>query len=114
MDGSGERKCRDCDKFRRQFIRYCRGWYSPLQYGHCTESSNKIREAAAEACECWTGIKVNGIEYERLFNSLKEALKWVAERHEVTVREAFELMSEGKDGEWNMPGNGQIGLVRKK
>ncbi len=68
----------------------------------------------ASACESWEGIDIDGEEYEIVFDSLDAALKWVAERHGVTIKEAFGLISDDVDGEWKMPGAGRIGLIKKQ
>lgn len=42
--------CKNCRHFRQHYIKYARGNYSPLAYGHCVEPRIKRREAATKAC----------------------------------------------------------------
>ena len=45
--------CKNCKNFRLHYIRYSRGNYSALTYGHCVKPRLKKRYADTNACEHW-------------------------------------------------------------
>ena len=45
-----EKTCKNCAFFRLHYIRYGRGRYSPLHYGHCVKNE--------KACAYWTERKM--------------------------------------------------------
>lgn len=47
------RICKNCKHFRLHYIKYAKGNYSALTYGHCVEPRLKKRYADAIACEYW-------------------------------------------------------------
>lgn len=42
--------CGNCQNFRLHYIKYSRGNYSPLKYGHCVKPRCKKRYAADREC----------------------------------------------------------------
>lgn len=45
--------CGNCKNFRLHYIRYGKGDYRPLLYGHCVKPRLKKRCAAETACIHW-------------------------------------------------------------
>lgn len=45
--------CENCKNFRLHYIKYSRGNYSALAYGHCVKPRLKKRYANEKACLCW-------------------------------------------------------------
>lgn len=45
--------CIDCKHFRLHYIKYARGNYSALSYGHCVKPRLKKRFANDKACTYW-------------------------------------------------------------
>ena len=52
-----EKTCKNCANFRLHYIRYGRGRYSPLHYGHCVKPRLKKRDENEKACGYWTERK---------------------------------------------------------
>lgn len=48
-----ERLCKNCKHFRLHYIRYSRGNYFALSYGHCVKPRLKKRDANTKAYEYW-------------------------------------------------------------
>ena len=48
-----EQTCGNCRHFRRHYVRYARGRYMALSYGHCVKPRLKSREADTRACAHW-------------------------------------------------------------
>jgi len=48
-----ERICKTCKHFRMHYIRYGRGNYSALHYGHCVKPRLKKRQTNDKACSYW-------------------------------------------------------------
>lgn len=49
--------CSNCKHFRLHYIKYSRGNYSALRYGHCVKPRLKKREAQNKACQYWQDKK---------------------------------------------------------
>jgi len=52
-----QQNCEDCKNFRLHYIKYSRGKYSPLRYGHCVKPLNKKRYIYDKACRFWEEAK---------------------------------------------------------
>lgn len=52
-----EECCGNCKYFRKHYIRYSNGRYSPIRYGHCVHPKLKKRRAE-ECCPHWTAAEV--------------------------------------------------------
>ena len=48
-----EKYCKNCAYFRLHYIRYGRGRYVPLHYGHCVKPRLKKRMADEKGCSYW-------------------------------------------------------------
>ena len=48
-----EKYCKNCAYFRLHYIRYNRGRYAPLHYGHCVKPRLKKRSANEKGCSYW-------------------------------------------------------------
>ncbi len=48
-----DRACKNCVYFRLHYVRYSRGRYREMEYGHCMEPRLKIRYADNRACQYW-------------------------------------------------------------
>ncbi len=51
------KSCKNCKNFRLHYIKYARGNYRALQYGHCVKPRLKKRYADEKACPLWTAIE---------------------------------------------------------
>lgn len=45
--------CSTCKNFRLHYIKYSRGNYTPLSYGHCVKPRLKKRYVSDPACAYW-------------------------------------------------------------
>lgn len=43
--------CKTCKHFRQHYIKYGRGSYQEISYGHCVHPRLKKRESTTKACE---------------------------------------------------------------
>ncbi len=48
-----EQICGNCRHFRRHYVRYARGRYMALLYGHCVKPRRKKRNIDDKACDRW-------------------------------------------------------------
>ena len=48
-----EKTCKNCAYFQLHYIRYGRGKYSSLHYGHCVKPRLKKRGENEKACVYW-------------------------------------------------------------
>ena len=53
------RACENCKNFRLHYIKYSRGNYSALSYGHCVKPRLKKRNAEDNACLFWETKELN-------------------------------------------------------
>jgi hypothetical protein len=51
-----EKICGNCRHFRLHYIKYSRGTYRALLYGHCVKPRLKKRNASEKACSYWQDI----------------------------------------------------------
>ena len=48
-----DKKCKNCANFMLHYVKYSRGKYKPLYYGHCVKPRLKKRDADTKACIHW-------------------------------------------------------------
>lgn len=48
-----DRMCKNCKNFRLHYIKYARGNYYGLKYGHCVKPRLKKRNCDDRACKYW-------------------------------------------------------------
>ena len=74
--------CGNCKNFRLHYIKYSRGNYSALSYGHCVKPRLKKRYAEDKACSYW---KEN-----------KEQRKFTRKRRNVILHKFSAILSRGR------------------